>query len=373
MSTLQLTLLALGIILILGVIVYNVIQERVIRRSFADRAAAQRRAEAIAAKTSPEKREEPILVSKPKTIVAPSDAPDFMAEAILTLQLPETVQITPELARQILRIPGKSVRLLWQPYGATQWTLFDSIPTILAYFNQIRITSAPLPLSEKTVTEDEENAATPPASAHMLACCLQLADRSHVTTTEQLEIFQKHVEGIASLLSASYTPFDTAVEAERAQALDKMCAQLDLQIGLTLHGRVGPIPGQQLLLTAQKQGFILQKGALRYQRNGHELFRIESNDGKPLSEERLHKAIQDSVALLDVPQVPDPDLVFDEMLKQISRLAQTLSAELVDDRRKPLNDQGMSVIRAEVEKATQALRNAGIEPGSSRALRLFAS
>jgi len=282
---------------------------------------------------------------------------------VLTLQLPDTVNVTPESAQQMLKAPGKRVRLFWQPQGSSGWTLLQSVADILASLG----TTASVESAAAAFDE------TRPSPVHSLAFCLQLADRSQAVTFEQLDAFQKHVEVVASLLSASYTPFDVALETERAKALDKACAQLDLQIGLTLHGKVGPVPGLQLLQTAQKLGIVLEKGALRYYREGQEMFRIESHDGTALSEERLRKAIQDPVMLLDVPQVYRPEQSFDEMLKLATQLAQALSAQLVDDRQRPVNEQGLALIRTEIGKATQALRDIGIDPGSSRALRLFAA
>ncbi len=369
MSMLQLALLIIGIVLILAVLVYNIVQEQKLKRSFVSRAAMQPRHDTVKKTPISETREEPVF-EPPTSIKAENqedDAPDFMAEAVLTLQLPPSTQIAAELAEQFLKIPGKNIRLLWQRRNSAHWSLLKTVPDIMDHLNQLAI-AAPVP---STATENKESGDAAPLPMHSLAFCLQLADRAHVTTIEQIETFQKHVESIASLLSASYTPFDASAEAERARMLDKVCAQLDLQIGLTLHGKVGPMPGQSFLLAAQKQGFILKKGALRYLRNDRELFRIE--DTQPLSEERLKKAIQNPVVLLDVPHVAQPELVFDEMLKQTMRLAQTLSAELIDDRHKPLRDQGLTMIRAEVEKSTQALLEAGIEPGSPRAFRLFAS
>jgi FtsZ-interacting cell division protein ZipA len=368
MSSLQTVLLIAGVVLVLAVLIYNAMQMRAVKsrlsasiRRETVRETAREAAQKTALPRSDEAPREPTLRVDPPSPSAPKEAPDFMAEAVLTLQLPDTTDVSPELAQQMLKTPGKRVRLFWQPQGASNWTLLQNTANILAFLGG----SA----SDESATAQPDD--TQPAPVHSLAFCLQLADRAQAVTPEQLDAFQKHVEVVASLLSASYTPFDVALEAERAKALDKACAQLDLQIGLTLHGKVGPLPGQQLLQAAQKLGLALERGALRYQREGYEMFRIESHDGSALSDERLRKAIQDPVLLLDVPQVRRPEQSFDEMLKLATQLAQALSAQLVDDRHRPVNDQGLALIRTEIGKATQALRDIGIDPGSPRALRLF--
>jgi FtsZ-interacting cell division protein ZipA len=77
------------------------------------------------------------------------------------------------------------------------------------------------------------------------------------------------------------------------------------------------------------------------------------------------------VLLLDVPRVSDPVRVFDQMRLAAKRMAHTLEGVLVDDNRRPLNDASLASIRAEVQATAVALREANIEPGGPRALRLF--
>ena len=53
------------------------------------------------------------------------------------------------------------------------------------------------------------------------------------------------------------------------------------------------------------------------------------------------------------------------------RMTHTLEAVLVDDNRRALTDASLSAIRGQVQATAAALREAHIEPGSPRALRLF--
>jgi len=78
------------------------------------------------------------------------------------------------------------------------------------------------------------------------------------------------------------------------------------------------------------------------------------------------------VLLIDVPRVADPVRVFDQMRLVAKRLAQTLESVLVDDNRRPLDDAALSVIRGQIQATAAALRAAHIEPGGTRASRLFA-
>jgi FtsZ-interacting cell division protein ZipA len=77
------------------------------------------------------------------------------------------------------------------------------------------------------------------------------------------------------------------------------------------------------------------------------------------------------VLLLDVPRVPDPVRVFDQMRMVAKRMTQTLEGVLVDDNRRPLNDASLAAIRAQVQTTATALSEAHIDPGGPRAVRLF--
>ena len=75
--------------------------------------------------------------------------------------------------------------------------------------------------------------------------------------------------------------------------------------------------------------------------------------------------------LLDVPRVPEPVKVYDQMRALAKRLAITLDAELVDDRSRALTDAGLGTIRSQLQTVQATMRAKGIEPGGARALRLF--
>jgi hypothetical protein len=357
MASLQIILLVAGLALVSGVFFYNYWQERSVKRHFSP------------SETRPEEAPNSVFhdtIDPSVTRAEPhfqqlTDAPDYMTETILVLNLPQTFRITSDLAQQILMVPGKHVRVLWQARGMSGWVPLTDTTSVVAFMNEV-----------PAMEPDENETAESPSSS--LAFCLLLADRANVTTMEQLDGFQKHVNNIASLLGATYTPFDASVEAERAHALDKVCAQLDAQIALTITGKVGPMPNPQFYLAAKKQGFVLERGALRFRVQGAEIFRIEGHNGEPLSEDRMNtKAIQNPLAYLDIPRVHDPVGAFDEMVRQVLRLAQNMSAQIMNDVQKPISERDLATLRLEIQNSVQTMRATGVEPGSGRALRLFNS
>jgi len=75
---------------------------------------------------------------------------------------------------------------------------------------------------------------------------------------------------------------------------------------------------------------------------------------------------------MSVPCAHRPAAVFDKMLAAAQILAETLGGQLQDQARRPLAQQGMAVIRHQIEVIEEKMRERGIVPGSQTALRLFA-
>ncbi len=208
-----------------------------------------------------------------------------------------------------------------------------------------------------------------------IAACLLLADRSGAASRSDIEAFLHTVAGAAENLSIDCALPDAGDEAARADELDRFCADLDVQIGLTiLKGELGQIAGTRLRGVAEAAGFRLDSaGQFEYlDETGNVLWRLQNYKQEPLTAESLRMLTTPGIVLLiDVPRVADPARVFDQMRLIAKRLAQTLEGVLVDDNRRPLDDAALVAIRDQVQATAAALRAAHIEPGGTRALRLF--
>ncbi len=209
-----------------------------------------------------------------------------------------------------------------------------------------------------------------------IAACLLLADRSGAATQPLLDGFARLAGDVASSLPAACVPPDTAGEAARAETLDRICADLDVQIGLTVL-KAGPatIPGTRLRGVAEAAGFRLAEGG-RFdwvqEETGAVLYSLTNYRSEPFTADALRVAsTPGAVFLLDVPRVADPVRVFDQMKLAARRMAQTLDATLVDDNRRPLDDAAFAAIREQVQATAVALREVHIDPGGPRALALF--
>jgi FtsZ-interacting cell division protein ZipA len=205
-----------------------------------------------------------------------------------------------------------------------------------------------------------------------------LADRNGSVTQAQIEAFHKLAGEIAAALPGAWSGPPPADEAQRADALDRLCAELDMQIGLTVR-KAAPaiIAGTRLRGVAEASGFRLApSGRFEWVQDdtGAVLFTLQNITDEAFTTETLRQGATPGVIfLLDVPRVTDPARAFDQMKQAAKRMAHTVGGELVDDNGSSLNDAGLAAIREQVVSADGALRRYNIEPGSPRALKLFAA
>jgi hypothetical protein len=211
-----------------------------------------------------------------------------------------------------------------------------------------------------------------------IVACLLLADRNGAASRAQIDTFIRVVGDIAPTLPAAFTPPDVAQEVARAESLDRLCAELDVQIGLTVQKpESGSIAGTRLRGVAEAAGFRLAPGGrfeLAHEETGAVVYTLQNLRPDPFTAESLRLTATNGVVfLLDVARTADPVRTFDQMKMAAKRMAKTLGGELVDDNHRPLDDAAFALIREQVDGAAEALRAVHIEPGSARALALFSA
>jgi hypothetical protein len=404
MTSLQLGLIAAGIALVIGVIVYNWVQERRVRRrireAFRDTGAgsggsaegARGPAARGGARVEPTlaRREDAALAENPPHDAggedddAPYDPPLDIQNRIASDLSGETggdaVAPAPAIPAGIksaatersVREPDPDIEcvVVLQPVravtaGAIASGMHARIGKPLRWFGR-RNADAPWQLLKSdTAGEFTE-----------IIACLLLADRGGAASKDLVEAFARLAGNVASSVPAAYVPPDAAREAARAEALDRICADLDVQIGLTVL-KAGPatISGTRLRGVAEAAGFrLMDSGRFEWtqEETGSVLYSLGNYREEPFTADSLRvAATPGAVFLLDVPRVADPVRAFDQMKLAAKRMAQTLDATLVDDNRRPLDDAALAAIRDQVQATAAALRKMNIEPGSPRALALF--
>jgi ZipA, C-terminal FtsZ-binding domain len=374
MNPLFLGLVAAGIVLVAGVLIYNWLQERRVRRRIdaafrkpdggardAGRIEPMLDAEnpassqSVAIETEPEADEAPLpdipdeIADELPAQVVPATraertglAPDADIECVALLQ-PEQPVSTSALGPALSAGGAKPVRWLGRRGAGTPWQLIEAA------------TQGPW---------------------HEVTACLLLANRAGSVSRAEVEAFQRLVSAVAADVGAPNARVDVAAEADRAEELDRFCADLDVQIGLTiLKSELGQIAGTRLRGVAEASGFRLNAaGHFDYaqEETGATLYTIQNYKQEPFSAESLRRTTTPGIVfLLDVPRVADPVRVFDQMRMVAKRMTQTLEGVLVDDNRRPITDTSLAAIRVQVQVTASALRDAHIDPGGARALRLF--
>jgi FtsZ-interacting cell division protein ZipA len=390
MSSLQLGVIVAGVLLVVGVIIYNAWQERRIRRRIASAFRATEDAVPQAAaggRVEPTLREAQVpgedegaphfagvnpedASSWSPPIEFVEHAPVEHEDASLPLAGATTrATASSEAARpqpdrdiecMVVLQPAKAV-----PAGALAAGLHARVGKRLRWFGRTAPGSPWVML----------NSATPGEFVELVACLL-LADRNGAVSHAQLETFDRVMSGLAPLLPAALSVPDVAAETDRAEALDRLCADVDVQIGLTvLKHEPASIAGTRLRGVAEAAGFRLAPGGrfeMLQEETGTVLYSMQNVRNEPFTADTLRATATNGVVLvLDVPRVSDPLRTFDQMKIAAKRMAHTLGGDLVDDNRRVLDDTALAAIRQQVQAAADALRACNIDPGSPRAHALF--
>jgi hypothetical protein len=165
-----------------------------------------------------------------------------------------------------------------------------------------------------------------PARRH---AALQMVSRNGVVGEAELLEFRSQVETMAAAHGAAVSAPEMRTALDSAHALDKACAEVDVQIALHVLGNVQE--------RAARGPFQVARRA----------------DGITL--------------LLDVPRTPDLLSSYQAM----ARAARELGGRVVDDNGNTLDERALSAIGVEVDALRSRMAAMGIEPGSPLALRLF--
>jgi len=161
----------------------------------------------------------------------------------------------------------------------------------------------------------------------------------------------------------------------RAASLDEFCAAVDIQFVLhVVEATGGVFAGTKLRGVAEAAGLALEGDGVFRARDeaGRELFTVANLGAERLEAESIKSLATHGLTLsMDVPRVSDGAAAFDRMLAIARQLAAALGGVLVDAQRAPLSDAMIDAIRAKTAELQQRMRDGGIAPGSTRALRLF--
>jgi cell division protein ZipA len=213
-----------------------------------------------------------------------------------------------------------------------------------------------------------------------LALGIQMVDTKGPISESELNTFSQMALKLADALQRPTklsVPFETALE--NARELDEFCETNDVLASLNLiaNGPTG-FSGRAIDEAARAAG--LQFGAMNiyHMKNDQALgcrhrFSL-ANLFKPgeFDPARLDRFRTQGLTLfMNVPCTYQPVRVFDQMVEVARTLAKHLDGRIEDHDHRPLTDQGLQVIRTQIERIASEMTNRGIVPGSTTAMRLF--
>lgn len=347
MSELQLGLLGIGVLVVVGVLVYNKLQEARLKRQSEEVFGSRHDDVLLGGKAAPRRpggsteRIEPTLSEAPGGSSAGSGMLDPGIDFIAALETKNAVAGE--------AISTAIVDSLASPAKAVSWEGYN-----------------------RQTANWEPLAAT--GEYEMLRAGLQLADRKGAASQQDLADFSAMVQAVAEAIGASCTLAEPAAALQRAQQLDALCADVDVQIGLNLIARGSAFPGTRIRAFAEAQGLALEQDGRFCCRDeaGLELYSLCNSEAPAFSAEGMKTLATRGLTLLfDVARVPGGIVAFDRFVEFARALAESLSAGIVDDNRQPLDQAALGKIRAQLQALYASMEQQGIPAGSPLALRLF--
>jgi FtsZ-interacting cell division protein ZipA len=204
---------------------------------------------------------------------------------------------------------------------------------------------------------------------------LQLVDRTGSVSEMRLTAFRELLSDIAAQLKVEVRLPSVEEAVQRAQELDRFCADVDQMIGINLlTSGERKLFGTEVASAAERQGMSLQSDGSFHllDEQGATLFNLSASDGTTFQHHTLNQSRVDSLTLLlDIPRVSEPVRCFDDMVALAQELAKALRTTLVDDQRVALSEGAIAQIRSQVAATEDLMLVGHITPGSAQALRLF--
>jgi len=202
------------------------------------------------------------------------------------------------------------------------------------------------------------------ASYSELQLAAQLASRRGAIGVLELSDFCSRAQALADTLGSQIDMPSVSAMLEAAKELDAIAAESDIQLSINVafdHS----MPWANFDSLMRQRGFKLARNGRQYEYLGHDGVLFKSADFDP------NQSISQLTLLLDVPLVSPEERAFERMLGEGVEIAQEAHGRLVDDNGSNLTENAVITIRQHLDLLYSKLEKAGISAGSSAANRLF--
>ncbi len=208
-----------------------------------------------------------------------------------------------------------------------------------------------------------------------LRACLQLSDRSGPVSEVGLSEFRDMVQNLAISMNAVVDISDVRQAHAQAVLLDLFCLEVDVTISINIISKdSSAFTGTKIRALAEASGFKLEVGGMfNYRDTNNALcFSINNRDLTPFVAEDIRMLTTPGITFLfDVPRVENGDRVFDQMIHFTETFSTILSGIRVDDNGTPLSEGGIGKIKQRLISIQAEMELRGIPAGGEIALRLF--
>lgn len=329
MSELQISLLAIGALVVAGVLIYNRVQERGAKR---------------AAERSFRSGHDDVLLQQPGTTHASSLAEE-----------------TPRASSR-----GAPMDAAAQPDPAIDY--------IVEFASEQPVPQATLHGPWNAIERRHARRALLAGSedGRSWRAGLQLVSRDGAIGEADLIEFRSAVETVAASFGAAVSAPEMRVAVEAARALDDFCAETDIQV--VVHVTGGPFPGTKIRAAAEASGLALEASGRFAMRDDDQrlLYTLAAKDGTVFAAATMRDATPQALSLeLDVTRTPDTRRSFESMARLAHQLAAVLGGSIVDDNGNALDERAVAAIGVQLDAVRARLEAHGLTPGSPSALRLF--
>lgn len=213
-----------------------------------------------------------------------------------------------------------------------------------------------------------------------LGISIQLADRDGSMTQKELHDFQQMVLAFANQFDA---PFDFSMDLdaafEQANALDKIGRRYDSMAVLNVvpKSRTGfkmadiESCARDLMMSTDKNGIFMKTTGQKNNVSIHYRLACTDGSGQFGVSGGSSAAVHDLVVYMNVPATPDPEIVFQDMVKDATSLATWLDGKVVDRNGRVMTQRSYSILMQQVSDIAFSMQQDGLKPGDDIAKKLF--
>lgn len=390
MSELQISLIAIGFVVVIGVIFFNWMQQRRYRRG-AEEAFARKHEDVLLRTDKPVAEDERIEPQLGKEILqeqeifqelqiepsAESTEPAEIAQPNL-----QSIATMPALVASVEQAPvndGSVVDMVDYVINIRAATLITDSHLTEVLQRKFDFSKPVRWLGQRDTDPfwEEITIETMGKGGYInLKGCLQLADRAGPVSEVSLSEFSDVVQNFAAHVNAVADCPDVRQAYAQALSLDQFCAEVDVMIGINIISRDNSVfTGAKIRVLAEASGLRLgTEGVFTYRdKNNNVLFSLNNHESSPFLPDSMRTLTTHGITfLLDVPRVANGEKVFGEMTHVARSLSDTLGGVMVDDNHAPLSDSGIGKIKRQLIAIQSMMLARNIPAGGEIALRLFA-